>query len=418
METTRRNLFKRAGGLSLATAFASQLSGCGGSDANAQTVPNTYDLPAKAQFPGVADQVFLNAAADHPWPKGAADAVAAYGISKYAGSGTNNSALAKFAKLINAEAAEVTYCPSTSMGEYLVTQSLGIPEVGGRIVTDALHFTGSFYMYEQFGKQGMDVVTVRMNKDNGISLEDMERAITPGTRLVAISQVSLYNGFEHDVKAVCDLAHSRGALVYVDLIQAAGAVPVDVKKTGVDFAACGTYKWLMGDFGFAFLYVKASLLPQLKRPWFGYRQTQNFASPILRVYPLDPVGEPPYESRQNNTVAGYFMGSFQAQAVEVAASYSIDWLSTIGIEKIQAWRQPMVNALQTEMRRRGWAGVTPLGSKSGIVTFAYPNAASLAPRLAPAKIAVTLRANHLRVSPSVFNDMNDIDKFLGAIGNP
>jgi hypothetical protein len=55
------------------------------------------------------------------------------------------------------------------------------------------------------------------------------------------------NGFEHDLKAVCDLAHSRGAKVYADAGQAVGAVPVDVRASGVDFLACSSYKWLMGD---------------------------------------------------------------------------------------------------------------------------------------------------------------------------
>ena len=143
--------------------------------------------------------------------------------------------------------------PSTSMGEYLVTRAVGLPDSGGRVVTDALHFTGSFYMHEQYRlHHGVDVVTVNMDSNYKIDLADMDLAISPGTKLVAVSHVSLYNGFQHDLKALCDLAHSRGALVYVDLIQSAGAVPIDVKAAGVDFAACGTYKWLMGDFGFAF----------------------------------------------------------------------------------------------------------------------------------------------------------------------
>jgi len=41
-----------------------------------------------------------------------------------------------------------------------------------------------------------------------------------------------------------------------------------------------------------------------------------------------------------------------------------------------------------------------------------------ASRLAPDKIEITLRANHARISPSVYNDMNDIAKFLAAIGTP
>jgi len=268
----------------------------------------------------------------------------------------------------------------------------------------------------------MDVVTVRMNPaDFSISLADIDNAITADTKLVAISQVSMVNGFEHDIKAICDIAHSRGALVYVDLIQAAGTVPVDVKATGMDFAGCGTYKWLMGDFGFAFLYVKRDLLPQLRRPWYGYRQTSNFVNPKTKIYPYDPGfpnGNPPYESVQNNTVSGYFSGSFQAQAVEAACSYGIQWLLDVGVENIQAYRQPMIDTLQMEMRHRNFIPMTPLGTKSPIVSFAYQNANQLSSRLVAKNIIITFRTNFFRISPCVFNDMNDIDVFLSAIGNP
>lgn len=413
MDVTRRSLFRIAGA-SMAAAATGSLAGCGG--AEAETLPGT--LPAKEAFPGVADRIFLNAAADHPWHVESTEALKTYADAKLGGSGSGASALARFAALINAGTDEVTYVPSTSMGEYLVTRSLGLPEAGGRVVTDALHFVGSFYMYEQYRQAGLDVVTLDMDSEYRIPIAAMEHAITSATRLVAISHVSLYNGFTHDVKTICDIAHSRGALVFVDIIQSAGSIPVDVKAMGVDFAACGTYKWLMGDFGFAFLYVNKELLPRLKRPWYGYRQTRNFANPILHVYPLDPPGSVPYESVKIESVAGYFMGSFPASAVEAACAASLDWIQEIGVEQIQAYKQPMLNALQQGLRAKGWQVVTPPETKASIVTAAYSNASQLAPRLDPHKIAVTLRGNHLRVSPSVYNDMSDIQAFLDAVGAP
>jgi selenocysteine lyase/cysteine desulfurase len=274
-------------------------------------------------------------------------------------------------------------------------------------------------MYEQYRvKNGLDVVTVNMDAEYRVTLAALDSAITSGTKLVAISHVSLYNGFQHDLKAVCDLAHSRGALVYVDLIQSAGAVPIDVKATGVDFAACGTYKWLMGDFGFAFLYVRKDLLPRIQRPWYGYRQTRNFAAPILHVYPLDPTGSVPYESVQINSVAGYFAGSFPNLAIETVCAASIDWIQGIGVAAIEAYRQPLLRALQDGLRSRGFQVVTPQESTSPIVTFAYQDASRLSARLTAANVEITLRANHARISPSVFNDMADINTFLVAIGTP
>ena len=417
MDASRREMF-RLGGATLASAVVPSLTACAGppTASTARNDPNAPTLPAKAAFPGVAGKVFLNAAADHPWHVNSIAALKSYAESKAGGSGSGASALAKFAALVNAGTDEVTYVPSTSMGEYLVTKSLGLPDGGGRVVTDALHFIGSFYLYEQYRRGGLDVVTVNMDQDYRIPLAALDAAITAKTKLVAISHVSLYNGFTHDVKAVCDIAHARGALVYADLIQSVGSIPVDVKAMGVDFAACGTYKWLMGDFGFAFLYVNKNLLPQLRRPWYGYRQTRNFANPILHVYPLDPPGDVPYESAQINSVGGYFMGAFPASAVESACAASIDWIAGVGVDRIRAYRLPMLQRLQQGLRAKGWRVVTPPETQASIVTVACAQAAQLAPRLDPRKIVVTLRGNHARVSPSVYNDMDDVEAFLEAFG--
>lgn len=419
MRLSRRDWLRATGSLSLAATLAPTAARAAASSANGSPLPvGSTALPARERFPGVQGETYLNSAAVHPWIDASTRAMQTYAENKLGGSGGRVNAIPKFAQLVNAPPEAITYAPSTSMGEYLVTQALGIPESGGRIVTDALHFNGSFYMYEQFQKRGMQVEYVRMDPEFGINLADLERAITPDTRLVSISQVSLYNGFEHDLRAVAELAHARGALVYADIIQAAGAVPVDLSASGVDFAACGTYKWLMGDFGFAFLYVNPAILPKLRRPWYGYLQTANFVNPMTRLYPLDPEGDPPFESRQNDTVGGYFNGAFPARAVEAATSAAIDWLLAVGVDNIQAYRQPMMDAVRGELTRRGFQCVTPEGNRSAILTFAYRDAGQLASRLDAAKVRITLRGNHIRISPSTFNDMNDIDRLLSAIGNP
>ena len=61
-----------------------------------------------------------------------------------------------------------------------------------------------------------------------------------------------------------------GALVYADIIHAAGCIPVDLHASGVDLAAGASYKWLMGEFGLGFLYVRKDVQPRLKRTNYGY----------------------------------------------------------------------------------------------------------------------------------------------------
>src|SRR5690606_33933234 len=147
-------------------------------------------------------------------------------------------------------------------------------------------------------------------------------------------------------------------------------------------------------------------------------QTRNFVLPELHIYPLDPPGNVPYVSEQIDSVSGYFMGSFQAAAPEAACAAGIEWILNVGVEQIQAYRKPLTDALQNGLRARGFDVLTPPDSNAPIVTFAYQDAATLAPRLEADNIVITLRGNHVRISPSVFNDMGHIDALLAAIGTP
>jgi selenocysteine lyase/cysteine desulfurase len=76
----------------------------------------------------------------------------------------------------------------------------------------------------------------------------------------------------------------------------------------------------------------------------------------------------------------------------------------------------MIDALQTELRRRGYQPLTPLGTRTPLVAFALKDArAKLSPALAKADIRMTVSQNRFRASISVFNDMNDIDRLLSAL---
>jgi selenocysteine lyase/cysteine desulfurase len=217
---------------------------------------------ARSEFAIVQDEVCLNNAHWHPMSKGAMQAVQKYldfkahGFGKYAEYGVElqRKVRGEFAGLIGAGVQEIAFVPSTMAGENCVVNGLEYP-TGCNIVTDALHFNGSLYLYGELAKKlGIDVRIVRPSKTDPtrIDTQDLVSRIDRKTRLVAVSLVSMINGFQHDLKAICDAAHASGAYVYADIIQAVGAVPIDVKATGVDFAASASYKWLMGDMGVGF----------------------------------------------------------------------------------------------------------------------------------------------------------------------
>ena len=410
MDISRRSLLQGAGGIALASLapidwFADPRS--------------AGALPASAHFAVPEGTVYLNNAGWHPMSVQTSAAVQRYLDRRVnqitampsGGDVVKEDVKETFASLINAKASEISYIQSTMVGENLVVSGLGLP-ASGNVVTDALHFDGSMYLYGSLKTRGLDLRIVKP-RDWRIDIRDMEKVVDSKTRLVAVSLVSFYNGFQHDLKKVCDLAHAHGAYVYADIIQAAGAVPIDVRASGVDFAACSSFKWLMGDFGLGFLYVREDLLDRvIHRTQFGYEQTGDI---IAHMLPADPPSKETYTWNVLPGAGAHFQVGTSSYAALAAVQQSLHNIKQVGIANIQAHRQPLLKRLQQEMPRLGFAAMTPAESTGPIVSFAMKNPADTAARLTKARITVGDGLNRLRVSPSVYNEMADIDRLLEAL---
>jgi|SRR5215471_5621923 len=381
------------------------------------------DFPRRADFLIDPGHTYLNAAYTHPIPNVSMDAVrraaSGRGTLPSPSGGQSGTPKSLFAALINAKPSEIAYVSSTSAGENLVVQALDLDRrFDGNVVTDGLHFEGALLHLLELRKQGLDLRIVKPTRDARIDFKDLERAVDRKTRLIEVSSVSMYNGFQHDLKAVCDLAHANGALVYADIIHSAGAQPFDVKAIGVDFAACSTFKWLMGDFGIGFLYAREDLLDRLRRPVMGYYQApdlEQYFPPNLPEGPYVPVTYAFQKSAGGLFESGTLTGG---PALNVALlTASLNYITSLGVANIQAHRQPLLARLQQDVPRRGFVPVTPPESTGPIVTFVKPNlAAGEIPRkLQAANVNVRIGTDWMRVSPSVYNDMRDVERLLDAL---
>ena len=382
-------------------------------------------FPRKSDFAIPTGLTYINGAYTHPMPIVAANALRQYAEARSAfrtdaaTSGTLSASVkAAFAALINAKPSEIAFIPNTSTGENLVVNGLEIAEQASRginVVTDALHFDGSILNLQLLQRdRGLDLRIV-MPRDNGsrIDLRDMEKVIDRKTRLVEVSLVAMYNGFEHDLKAVCDLAHAHGAYVYADIIQAAGATPIDVKATGVDFAACASFKWLMADFGLGFLYAKEELLDRvIHRSVRGYHSSRELATHFL---PYDPPAPTPFTWELGRDASAFFETGSNAWGPMNALGQSLPYITKLGVANIEAWRQPILARLRAEMPRLGFEPVTPPGTRSALITFTFRTRAPVVEKLRKANIDARVGQNFIRRSPSVYNDMVDVERVLAAL---
>ena len=394
--------------------------------ASAAQAARTGVFPAsvRADFPSVLRETYLNSAAMHPIGTFAADAIKQVVDYRLYGPGEGRSDFGaakqdelkkKFGALINASAGEIAYTANTTDGENIVFSGLfgaggpgggpkGPPPRGGNIVIDELHFTSSLYMYKELEKKGIELRIVK-HKNWAIDPEDMAKAIDADTRLVSLALVSNVNGFMHDAKAISAIAHARGAYVFADIIQAVGAVPLDVKALGIDFASSGTYKWLMGERGLGFLYVREDLQGRvLPTTRYGHRQVTNFNRAELSWEPLPGA-------------AKYETGGIPVM-MAAGVDAGINYVNKLGLPNIRAHAKQLTDRLQKELPPLGYKPLTPMGTETPTVAFEVKDAAATNKLLQAGKVMGTVIANEnrIRLAVSVFNTHEDIDRVVAVLG--
>ena len=327
-----------------------------------------------------------------------------------------------FGRLINAQPHEIAFVQNTTDAENIVVAGLDWGKTRGNVVIDDLHYQASKFLYHMLQKDGrIELRVVRHRPDDTwtISPEQMARAIDKNTRLVSIALVSNINGFLHNAKATCDAAHAHGALVYGDIIQGAGSTPIDMRALGIDAAGCGTYKWLMADRGFGFLYVREDVQERIARSRWGVRQYSNpNRAQADSQFTLLP-GAVKYEAS----------GSFSASG-GLCALASLKYIHGLGLANIRAHAKSLTDRLQKELPRMGYPAMTPPDNPTPIVSFLTPEYEKTQAKVQKAFGATVIAFRRwevtddagrvrivtgMRISPSVYNNDRDVDRLLDAL---
>jgi selenocysteine lyase/cysteine desulfurase len=326
-----------------------------------------------------------------------------------------------FGRLIGAQRDEIAFVGSTTDAENLVAAGMDLSK--GNVVIDDLHYQASKFLYHMLQREGqIELRVVRHRRDGHWTIDprEMEKAIDKNTRLVSLALVSNINGYLHDVKATSELAHARGALVYADIIQGAGAIPIDARALGIDCAGCGAYKWLQGDMGIGFLYVRRELQERvIRRSRYGVRQyTSPNRAQADSKFDLVP-GAARYESSASI-----------ANCAGVIAHASLKYIHQLGIDNIRRHAKTLTDRLQKELPRLGYPAITPPDNPTPIVSFLTPDYQKTGAKLDRAfgETVIALRrweftepsgevkiVEGMRISPSVYNNQQDIDRLLEAL---
>lgn len=306
-------------------------------------------------------------------------------------------------RLINTTRDRIAFVDNTTNGLNLLAAGMQWA-AGDRILLNDMEFPANVYPFLNLKRHGVEIDFIR-NRDSQLSVHDIERAITPRTRLLSISHVQFFHGFRVDLEAVGDLCQSRGITFCVDAIQSAGVIPVDVRRMKVDFLSCGGQKWLLAPQGIAFIYLTEDLQSRLAPAYLGWTSIKNYFDDFFR-YRL----ELEETARRYENGALNFLGIAGLQA-------SLSMLLEVTIEEVEAHVRSVIQHLIERVKALGLPIVSPEDphTRAGIVTFRVPDGARLFETLKVNNVQVSLRETCIRISPHFYNTVEEIDQTIDVL---
>jgi cysteine desulfurase/selenocysteine lyase len=301
-----------------------------------------------------------------------------------------------FSTLVGASSDQVALVKNTTEGITLVAH-LVAPKAGENVVVDELCIQTNVFPWRPFERSGVEVRVVPA-RDDRVLVEDYERFIDDRTRAVSLCHVTMKTGFRVDVPSISELGHAVGAIVVVDVAQAAGAIPVDVEALGADALVCPTYKWLFGPAGIGFIWL-GTRLRSLDPPMPGWNGVVDPAAyDILRMWLRED--------------AQRFEGGMFPLLLCSGAEAGIQYLLDIGPSEVFQTIRNDVSVVHDLLVGMGFDVRTDSDPehRAGLVFFSCPDAMDLVARLEDARVRVVPLLDGIRIDCAVFNNEEDIDR--------
>src|SRR6516164_2703784 len=260
MNPTRRQFLGRSAALPASwTAFAAALQAAGAARASADSRSGEalWQL-VRRQFPLEDELIYLNAANVCPASRPVLDRYAALLRDFHANPSFQNrdkyrplreSVRTKVARLLGVAADEVAITRNTSEGSNLVVRGIDLKPGDEVVITDHNHPSNNESWKLRARRDALVVRSVPVPVP-ARSPEDLiagiERAITPRTRVIAITHLTSTTGIRYPIKPIAELARRRDIFLHVDGAQTFGACAVNLRDLGCDSYSASAHKWPMG----------------------------------------------------------------------------------------------------------------------------------------------------------------------------
>jgi kynureninase len=311
----------------------------------------------------------------------------------------------KIAPLIGAGPGEISLHQNVTLTQAVISSCFDFRGPRNKVVMVELEFPSIQYFYHEQRRLGARVEVVPTPDSIRIDVDKLLAAIDETTLLVPISQVLFRSSAIVDARAIVERAHRVGAHVILDVFQASGSIPVDVRSLGVDFAVGGVLKWLCGGPGVAYLYVREDLRAKLRPAltgWIAHRRPFAFETGAI--------------DRREDSFR-YLNGTPHIPAL-YACQPGLDIVGKAGIGAIRDKSIRMTTRLMEGARSRGWRVNTPDNprERAGTVSVDCPHAHEVCRELLARDILVDYRPRAgVRVSPHFYNREDECDFILAQM---
>jgi len=364
----------------------------------------------RALFEIPEEVAYLNAAAYVPLPRAVREAGEQGVLTKshpWNMSATHGTAIAERARsaaaaLLGTASDNVAITGAVSYGIATAARNLAIAP-GTRVLMIEGEFPSLALAWPELARAAgatVEVVPRPADADwTAALLEAIERPGAPPVGLAALTPLHWSDGALIDLAQVVPALQRQGARIVIDATQAAGVLDIDVAALKPDFLAFPTYKWVLGPYSLAFLYVAPE--HQHGRPLEEHGPARapgsNSYLPTARRFDRgernDPIGLP---------------------------------MAAVGLEQVLAWNRAAVAARLrglTDALAEAVAGIKAIHMLPRVrraphvlgLRFDGGLPAGLVDRLAARNIHVADRQGVMRVSPHVYNDTADVDRFAAAL---
>ncbi len=311
----------------------------------------------------------------------------------------------EIAPLINAGQAEVVMMPNVTIAQTAVLSAIDFPKDRDTVVMTELDFPSVRYAYDEMARRlGGRVVVVKSDDGLTIDPERLMAAIDERTRLVAVSHVLFRSAFLMDADAICRRAHDVGALACLDSFHAVGIVPVDVKRSKVDFLTGGVLKWLCGGPGACFLYVSPAVRDKLKPALTGWQAHS-------RPFEFE-------DTMEYTTGAFRWLNGTPAIPALYAAAEGVKILRKAGIKAIRARSTALTSRLIDLADQHGLTVNAPRDPerRGGTVALDVPNGYEVTQDLLSRDVLVDYRVGAgIRIAPHFFTLDEEVETVVSGI---